>query len=170
MDSVVIDPYMSYADVLKALPQDELDELNELGDSRDAARWRIGEILRHWIDDCHMPAMHLYKIVADRTDYGADRVRQFCSTVRFYYERPELQAKYAVLKFSIFEHASKCADAETALKMALEGQLTPTLIKFTSPTLTDDLTQTYQRASKRHPREARSIMETALAKLKELTE
>ena len=50
-------------EILKALPQDEIDELSALGDTRDDTRWRIGDIARRWIDDEGMPVNQICKLI-----------------------------------------------------------------------------------------------------------
>lgn len=156
------------ADILRLLPQNELDALSAIGDSRDDARWKIGDIARVWIDERHLPAMQICQIIGQRVDYGHERVRKLLYTSRYYHERPALRTAYENVRYSIFEHAKGCADPEAVLRAALEGQLSPAQVKFTSPALMDDLRDLYNRIPQRHEKEARSIMETARAKLMEL--
>lgn len=155
-------------DVLRALPQAELDELAALGDTRDDVRWKIGDKARQWIDDKRMPAMQICKIIGHKTDYSYERVRHFLYVSRYYHTRQDLRSTYLVVRYSIFEHAMGCADPEAVLKAAHDGQLSPTAVKLTSPAIMDDLRETYNRVPRKNEAAARSIVEIALAKLREL--
>lgn len=153
------------------LPADELDELDELdaiGDSRDDQRWKLGDRAREWIDDRRLPSVQICKIIANRADYGFERVRQFLYTSRFYFERPELRQKYNLLRYSIFEHARTCSEPEEVLQAAMNGRLSVTVVKNTYPSLIGELKEQMARIPKEHEQEARLIVLTAIGKLKEL--
>ncbi len=155
-------------EILKALPQNELDELSALGDSRDDSRWRIGDIAHRWIDAQEMPVGQTCKIIGRLTDYGPERIRQLLYTSRYYAERPELRSKYLNLRYSIFEYARTCDDAEEVLKGAMAGNISLNAVKATYPPVLDSLKEVMTRIPKKHEREARLILSTALGKLKEL--
>lgn len=157
-------------DILKALPQNEIDELSALGDSRDDTRWRIGDIARRWIDDNNMPVNQICKIIGKLTDYGHERVRQLLYNSRYYHEHPELRQKYLNLRYSIFEYARTCDDPEAVLQGAMDGNLSPQQVKFNWMPLWDAVKEVYTRIPKSREQDARLIMSTALAKLRELAE
>jgi hypothetical protein len=157
-------------EILKALPQDEIDELSALGDTRDDTRWRIGDIARRWIDDEGMPVNQICKIIGKLTDYGHERVRQLLYNSRYYYEHPELRHAYLNLRYSIFEYARTCDDPEAVLQGAMEGNLSPSQVKFTYAPLWDTLREVYTRIPKDKEPQAKAIISTALAHLRELAE
>jgi hypothetical protein len=157
-------------DILKALPQNEIDELSALGDTRDDTRWKIGDSSRRWIDDNKMPVNQTCKIIGKLTDYGVERVRQILYNARFYNEHPELRQHYLNLRYSIFEYARTCDDPAAVLQSAQDGNLTPQQVKFTWLPLWDTLKEVFTRIPKAHEAEAQSIIKTALAKLRELAE
>jgi hypothetical protein len=157
-------------EILKALPQNEIDELSALGDTRDDTRWQIGDIARRWIDDNDMPVTQICKIIGKLTDYGHERVRQLLYNSRYYHEHPELRQRYLNLRYSIFEYARSCDDPEKVLQSALESNLSVNQVKFTYLPLWDEIKDVYTRIPKRHEAEASTIIKTALGKLRELME
>lgn len=165
----IFDETTPIEEILKALPQVEIDELSALGDTRDDTRWKIGDITHRWVDDNNMPVGQICKIVGRLTDYGHERVRQLLYTSRFYAERPELRSQYLVLRYSIFEYARTCEDAEEVLKNALSGKLSLNQTKATYLPVMDSIKEIMTRIPKKHEKEARAILTTALGKLKELT-
>jgi hypothetical protein len=155
-------------EILKALPQAEIDELSALGDTRDDTRWQIGDRAREWIDERKLPVGQICRIIGKLTDYGNERVRQLLYTSRFYNERPELRDKYLNLRYSIFEHARTCDDPQAVLEAAMNGSLSPSQVKFTYPPVMDSIKEIMTRIPKKNEQEARAILTTALGKLKEL--
>jgi hypothetical protein len=155
-------------ELLKALPQNEIDELSALGDTRDDTRWRIGDITRHWVDDENMPVGSICKIVGKLTDYGHERVRQLLYNSRYYHEHPELRDRYLNLRYSIFEHARACNDPEAVLREAMDGNLSVNQVKFAHPPLWDEIKDIYTRIPKQHEQEANQLVKLLLAKLREL--
>lgn len=168
--SIALDEASSIEQVEAALPSDQLDELSAIGDMRDDQRWKIGDRAREWIDDKNLPAVQICKIIARRTDYGYDRVRQFLYNSRYYYEHPDLREKYDLLRYSIFEHARGCEDPEAVLRAALEGRLSVTTVRETYLPVMDSLRAIMARVPKKYEAEARAIVLMALAKIKELVE
>ena len=167
---MIITDESTIEDVLKVLPQDELDKLSAYGDTRDDARWYIGGKAYEWIDRRGLPVMQICKIVGKLTDYGHERIRQLLYTSRFYAERPELREKYQALRYSIFEYARQCDDAETVLKSAQDGNLSLSQVKFTNLPLLDSIKEAMTRVPKKHEKQAREIMQVALGKIRELIE
>ena len=157
-------------EILKLLPQDELDALSAIGDSRDDQRWKIGDTARNWIDLQGFPVNQICKIIGKETDYGHERVRQFLYTSRFYAERPGLRSKYLNLRYSIFEYARQCDDPEAVLQGALENNLRPEQVKFQYPTMIDTIKELMSRIPRKYQKEAITILQTALAKIRELVE
>lgn len=158
------------AEVEAVLPESELQELDAIGDSRDDQRWKTGDIARLWIDERGLPADQCLAIIVRRTDWGKESIRKFLYCSRFYFERPDLRHKYSILRHSIFNHARQCAEPEKVLQSAFDNRLTPTATKNNFPVLMDEFRETYTRVPKKFMDEARRIIETALGKLRELTE
>lgn len=157
-------------EIWKALPQNELDELQAYGDTHDECRWKAGDAARRWIDEQGMPVQQICKIIGRLTDYGFERVRQFLYCSRFYYEHPEMRRQYLNLRYSIFEYARQCDDPEAVLQSAMDGNLSPSQVKFTYPPIMDTLKEVWTRIPKQYEAEAKSIIQTALAKLRELAD
>ena len=157
-------------EILKILPENELDELSAIGDSRDDSRWRIGDMAHRWIDGQNLPVQQVCKIIGSRVDYGHERVRQLLYTSRFYAERPELRARYLNLRYSIFEYARQCDDPEAVLKDAFENSLRPEQVKFTYRSTWETIREVFTRVPKSHEKEARLLLSIFLAKLRELAE
>jgi hypothetical protein len=159
------------ADIEALLPADELDRLSAYGDERDKQRWAIGDKAREWIDDQRLPAGQICRIIGKRTDYKWDRVKDFLYVSRFYAERPELREKYNLLRWSIFEHAKGTSDPEAVLAAAHgTPAMTIAMIGENFPKIMDEFKDLYNRIPKRHEAEARLIMQTAIAKFRELIE
>lgn len=156
------------AEVEAVLPAAELDELDALGDSRDDARWRAGDIARLWIDERKLPADQCLSIIARRTDWGKESIRKYLYCSRFYFEHSELREKFSILRHSVFDHARGCADPEKVLQAAFDNRLAPSVVKHTYPILMDELKEIYGRIPRKAQAAARSIVETAIGKLKEL--
>lgn len=162
---------MSIEEIEALLPVDELDQLSAYGDERDRQRWAIGDKAREWIDDQRLPVGQICRIIGKRTDYGWERVKDFLYVSRFYYERPELREKYNLLRYSIFEHAKGCSDPEAVLAAAHGSPQMPiATIRENFPVLMNEFKDLYNRIPKRHEAEARLILETAIAKFRELIE
>jgi hypothetical protein len=165
---ITFDETTPLEELLKALPQNEIDELSALGDTRDDTRWRIGDIARRWIDEQQLPVGQICKIIGKLTDYGPERVRQLLYNSRYYHERPELRQKYLNLRYSIFEHARACDDPEAVLSAAMAGNLSVNQVKFTYPPLIDTLKDCFSRVPKQYQTEATLVLQTALGKIREL--
>lgn len=158
----------SLAEVEAVLPEAELAELDAIGDSRDDARWKAGDMARLWIDERNLPQDHCLTIIARRTDWGKESIRKYLYCSRFYFERPELREKFYILRHSVFDHARGCADPEKVLQSAFDNRLTPTVVRQNYPVLMDELKDIYGRVPRDRHDVARTIIETALGKLKEL--
>jgi hypothetical protein len=167
---MVFDDTTPIEEILKVLPEDELNRLSAIGDSRDETRWMIGDIAHEWIDARGLPVLQICKIIGSKVDYGHERVRQLLYTSRFYDERQDLRFKYLNVRYSIFEHARQCDDPEAVLKDAFENNLPVGQVKFTYRQVWETMKEVFTRVPKRHEKEARSIISTALAKLRELAE
>jgi hypothetical protein len=152
------------------LPADELDELSAIGDMRDDQRWKLGDKAREWIDERNLPVGQICKIIGKRADYGHERIRQFLYCSRFYYERPELRDKYLNLRYSIFEYARGCSDPEAVLKAAFENRLTPGQVKSNYLQVMDEFKELMTRVPKVLEEEAKDILKTAIAKIRELVD
>lgn len=158
------------AEVEAVLPESELAELDAIGDSLDDGRWKAGDTARLWVDVRKLPQDQCLSIIARRTDWGKESIRKFLYCSRFYFERSDLRKKYSILRHSIFNHARQCAEPEKVLQAAFDNRLSPTVTKNSFPILMDEFRETYTRVPKRFMDEARTIIETALMKLRELTE
>jgi hypothetical protein len=167
----MIDSTPTLSDIEALLPEDELARLSALGDERDAQRWAIGDKAREWVDDRGLPVGQICRIIGHRTDYGWERVRDFLYVSRYYAERPELREQYNLLRYSIFEHAKGTSDPERALQAAQDNPgMTNVALRESFPILMNELRDLYNRVPKRHEAEARLVMQTAAAKLRELVE
>lgn len=155
-------------DIEAALPANELDELDAIGDQRDDTRWRVGDMARLWIDERGFPTQQCLVIIGRRTDWGTESIKKFLACSRFYFERPDLRRQYDILKHSIFDHARQCFDPEEVLRAALEKQMRPQTVKNTFLPLMDELKDAYNRVPKTAQQEARDIISIALGKLREL--
>jgi hypothetical protein len=165
----VIDETTPLSDIEALLPVDELDRLSALGDERDKQRWAIGDKAREWVDDQGLPVGQICRIIGKRTDYGHERVRDFLYVSRFYAERPELRKKFELLRYSIFEHSKGTSDPERALQAAQDNPgMALNSFREYFPALMGEFRDAYSRVPKVHAAEARLVVETALAKLREL--
>jgi hypothetical protein len=170
MNTIIFDDTTPLDEVLKVLPENELDELDAIGDSRDDQRWKIGDKARVWIDDRSLPVMQICKIIGSRTDYGHERVRQFMYNSRFYHENAELRERYHMLRYSIFEYARQCSDPAEVLQKAMEGKLSVNQVKFTYLPISKQIDELMAKMPKPLARQAEEIIRTAIAKLRELAE
>ena len=163
-----LDDTASLAEVEAAIPSEELDALDAIGDSRDDARWKAGDMAVLWIDVRKLPADQCLAIIAKRTDWGKESIRKFLYCSRFYTDRAELRERYHQLRHSIFDHARQCSDPEAVLEAANNPRMTPTLIKNSYPALLDELDLVYNRVAKTEHERAKEIVAVAIGKLKEL--
>jgi hypothetical protein len=170
MNTITFDETTPIDEILKALPENELDELDAIGDTRDDQRWKIGDKAREWIDEWSLPVMQICKIIGSRTDYGHERVRQFLYNSRFYFENSELRERYHMLRYSIFEYARQCSDPAEVLEKAMAGKLSVNQVKFTYLPMAKQIDELMARVPKPFAREAEEIIKTAIAKLRELVE
>ena len=170
MNTKTFDETTPVNEIEKLLPANELDELDAIGDTRDDQRWKLGDKARAWIDERGLPVMQICKIIGSRTDYGHERIRQFLYSSRFYHENAELRERYHMLRYSIFEYARQCADPSDVLQKAMEGQLSPSQVKFTYLPISKQFDELMARMPKPYAKEAESIIKTAIAKLRELAE
>lgn len=156
------------AEVLRCIPDSDLQELDAIGDGRDDGRWAAGDMIHKWVDGYHLPVNVSCKIVGRRVDYGEERIRQLLYTARFYATCPELRREYILLRFNIFEHARKCSDPEAVLKAATELQLTLGAVKQMFPPAADELKDLIGRVPQHHKEAAQQIINRCIGGLKEL--
>jgi hypothetical protein len=160
----------SLAEVEAHIPAAELELLDALGDLRDDARWKAGDMARLWIDERGLPQAQCLMIIARRTDWGIESIRKFLYCSRYYYEHADLRDKYSLLRHSIFDHARGCAEPDKVLAAAFGERLTPSVVKNVYPSLMDELKETYTKIPKSKMDKARSILEKALMELRKLTQ
>lgn len=109
-------------DLARAMPEAELYELDALGDTHDDIRWQVGDKALKYIDVWNFPAMLVYVMVGQRTDYSAARVRQMCRVSRFYSGLHFTLDRF-VLAYGILEHASQVDDPLACLEYARDHSL-----------------------------------------------
>lgn len=155
------------AEVLRCIPDSDLQELDAILSSRDDDRWRAGDIARKWIDNYGLPVGKCCKIVGKRVDYGHERVRQLLYTSQYYY-RSELRQLYDLLAHSYFEHARKYSNPAEALRVALEEQLSLADFKERFPPVATELQELLGRIPAKNKAEADTLTNTYIGKMKEL--
>lgn len=157
-------------EVLRCIPESDLQELDAIGDGRDDGRFAAGDMARKWVDEFHLPVGVSCRIIGRHVDYGEERVRQLLYTSRFLATSPKLFLDYTLLRYSIFEHARKCSNPEDVLKAALEGQLTLGAVKMLFPPAADELKDLIGRVPQHHKEAAQQIINRCIGGLKELIE
>jgi hypothetical protein len=116
------------SEVEQAIPDDELRELDFIGDSHDDCRWKVGDKARAWIDELKLPAAQVLTIIGNRADYSYDAAKKYLHVSRFYFLHPELRPRYlAYVRYSSFAWAADTADPEACLKYAFENPRTSQL-------------------------------------------
>jgi hypothetical protein len=110
------------SEVEQAIPDDELRELDFIGDSHDDARWKVGDKARAWIDDLKLPAAQVLTIIGHRADYSYDAAKKYLHVSRFYHLHPELRPRYlAYVRYSVFSWAADTSEPEACLKYSFEN-------------------------------------------------
>lgn len=137
--------YPSLSEIEAQMELGDIEQLKAWGDVHNDSQWGVGEMALKYTER-GLPAVQVYILIGNLTDYSPIAVKKFLATVRFYENEPEIRNCYKnYLRYSIMAQASRHPRPADVLDYALKHNSSPMeivkLFPVTEPVETEETKQ-----------------------------